>query len=123
MSIYKDLDLSFNTHPVTGDVSRKNDLQSITQSLKTLLLSSQGEIINQPQIGAGINELLHAPKNQLTQLNVSEKVRETINNFEPRVELETVKVDMISNGFLVNITFFMDTITAPVDISIPLVKI
>ena len=41
--IYKDLDLSFTPHPGTGDVGMKFDINSVKQSLRILLLTSNGE--------------------------------------------------------------------------------
>ena len=35
--IYSDIDLNFLAHPVTGDVSKKYDVDAVKQSLKTLI--------------------------------------------------------------------------------------
>lgn len=122
MPLYKDLDLTMATHPTTGDVAKRNDIRSLTQSIKTICLSSQGEIINKPQIGANIRDLLHAPQSRLTQLNIVTAITDAINNFESRVELDEVIADFIENGYNIRISFFMDTSVERVDIQFPLVK-
>ena len=52
--IYSDIDLNFLAHPVTGDVSKKYDVDAVKQSLKTLILTNYYERPFQPKLGSPV---------------------------------------------------------------------
>lgn len=94
-NVYKDIDLNFLAHPVTGDVSKKVDEEAIKQALRIVLLTQNFERPFHSEIGSPIRGLLFEPSNPLLNNMIKRIVAETIINFEPRVEV--IDVDVIDN--------------------------
>jgi len=89
---FKDLDLKFTRHPVTNDVSRKYDEESIKQAVKFVLLINHYDKPFHPEIGSGIPSLLFENADPLTAFHIENEIRQTLSNFEPRIEVTGVSV-------------------------------
>lgn len=90
--IYKDLDLSFSKHPQRGDVLKKTDVNSIRQSLKNLLFTMPKERPFQPYLGTDLYRLLFEPLDPITISALEQTIERTIQNYEPRVELQMIQI-------------------------------
>lgn len=90
--IYKDLDLSFQKHPQRGDVLKKTDIASIRQSLKNLLFTMPKERPFQPYLGTELYRLLFEPLDPITVAALEQTIERTIQNYEPRVELQMIQI-------------------------------
>lgn len=93
-SYYKDLDLNFLAHPVTGDVSTKIDEEAIKQALRIILLTENYERPFHSEIGSPVKALLFEPATPLLNNMLKRIIGETIVNFEPRVEI--IDVDVVN---------------------------
>ncbi len=89
---YTDFDLSFQKHPVTGDITKKVDVASIMQSLRSLFATSFYERLYQPSIGCNLKRVLFDPIDAGSTTKIRKEVELTIRNFEPRVDLQSVEV-------------------------------
>ena len=89
---YKDLDFAFPLNLVTDDVGKKVDSKAINQSLKNLVLSHPFDFPFHPEIGSQVYSLLFEPMTPLTVVALQRAIAYTIDNFEPRVELNDVNV-------------------------------
>lgn len=90
--IFTDLDLNFIAHPINRDISKKYDEVAIKQSLKNLIMTLNYERPFHPEIGSQVRHLLFEPVSPVTQNMLESAIRDTINNFEPRVNLVKVEV-------------------------------
>ena len=99
---YKDIDLAFAAKPA-GDVFKKTDAAAVKQAVKNLLLTNRGEKPFQPNKGSRVNSLLFEPLDPFTADAVKEEIINTINQYEPRVELSKVIVTPIYEGNKLNI--------------------
>lgn len=106
---WSDFDLDFSTHPNTGNLSMKRDADAIVRSVRYLLLTNYYERPFHPEVGSNITKQLFEPMNLQTSLNIKESIIETINNFEPRVQINEIKVDEREdeNGYLIYLRFFV----------------
>lgn len=106
-SRYRDLDLDFDVHPTTKDVIRKFDVEAIKRSVRHLILTQFGEKPFQPEIGSRVMSLLFEPISPLSAIIMEDEIRNTIENFEPRVRVTTVLVsaEVDSNRFDIQIIF------------------
>lgn len=115
---YVDFDLDFTKHPVTGDITRKIDTAAITQSLRNLFSTSFYERLFQPNIGCNLKRILFDPIDSSSTTRIRREVEITIENFEPRVDLQ--KVDVSPNfddqRYDVTITFFIVNDPNPITI-------
>lgn len=116
MSTYRDLDLSFSAHPVTGDVVMKNDVPAVLQSIRNLILTDVGEILWDPAIGGGVSKLLFEPNDTMLQMQLYDKVKITIERFEPRVEVVDIAISKFNNnyGIYLKITFYILNNSEPI---------
>lgn len=123
--LYKDIDLNFQAHPVTGDVAKKVGDAAIIQSVKNLLSFSKYEKLFQPQIYSGLRAMLFEPVDNITSSAIRTSIRSVIEKFEPRVDLTEVIViaNYEGNGYDVTLTFFILNSANPITISFFLERI
>jgi hypothetical protein len=65
----------------------------IVSSLEILLTTSPGERLMQPEYGCDMEELLFENVDTTTKTLVAHKIENAILYFEPRIDLETVRLD------------------------------
>jgi hypothetical protein len=113
---FTDLDLNFLAHPVTKDVTTKVDEQAIKASVRSLILTSNYEKPFHPEIGSPIKSLLFEPATPLLPILIQKAIHQTIDNFEPRVQLTNViaKLSEDSNSIYVTIEFIIVNTTKPI---------
>ena len=106
---WADFDLNFRSHPNTGNLSIKQNADSIIASLKHLLLTNHYERPFHPEIGCNITKHLFDPISVATTLRIKQTILDTINNFEPRVTLQSVAVEAkeSENGYQIKLEFFI----------------
>jgi phage baseplate assembly protein W len=104
---FSDLDLNFTAHPVTKDIVLRYDENAIKTSLKNLILTSNFERPFHSEIGSPIKRLLFEPATPMLAVVMKRAIVDTVNNFEPRVQLLNVDVDVSidSNAIRVTIEF------------------
>lgn len=103
---FKDLDLSFNIHPIKKDINKHTAERAIINSVKNLLLTNHFERPFQPFLGSNIRSLLFEPMDGIIAKAIDTEIRNTLRNFEPRVEMVDLVVvaDYDNNGFNVTLT-------------------
>lgn len=88
---FSDIDLSFAKRS-NGDIFKKTDLESIKQSVRTLLNTNFGEIPFNYYFGANLRAMLGENFTPDMVQDVKVNVRLALENFEPRVELINTEV-------------------------------
>lgn len=101
---FSDLDFNFTAHPVTGDIVRRFDESAIKNSLKNLIMTSNYERPFHSEIGSPVKRLLFEPATPMLQVMLERAISDTINNFEPRVELLNVDVVVSEDTYEVYVT-------------------
>jgi phage baseplate assembly protein W len=121
-STYRDFDMSFRAHPVTGDLIMKNDVQAVLQSIRNLVLTSAGEFLMEPNIGGDVYQILFEPNDTMLRMQLYDKITRTIKIFEPRVELSNLVVKSFADGhgIYIQLTFYMLNNPEPITENIPL---
>ena len=104
---FQDIDVSFARNPVTDGLSTVKNENAIKQAVKNLIMTSPGEKLFEPNLGSQVISLLFEPLDPFTAEVIREEIINTINQYEPRVELENVTVKPLpaNNKFNVVITF------------------
>ena len=95
-TIFSDIDPNFTKNPKSGDILLLKDEQSIRRSISNLLNTSFGERLFQPRLGGSLRNLLFEPIDAITTIEIKDRIYDTINNHEPRVD--NVQVDVIANN-------------------------
>ena len=89
---YRDIDLDFIAHPVTGDIVQKVNKEAIKQSMRNLVRMSKFDKPFQPHIDSKIRRLLFEPDTPLTKIELRKSIFNVIKRHEPRIVLHEVKV-------------------------------
>lgn len=103
--IYKDFGWMFRPHPLTGDITRVFDYDSITQSLKVILFTDFYERPFSSQLVAGnVRSKLFNLSDNTVLREIQEDISLSLLKHEPRIITESV--DVVANDSLnaVNVT-------------------
>ncbi len=109
---YSDIDLSFTRNP-GNDVYKKTSAAAVKQSVKNLLMTNWGEKPFRPLYGGNLNNLLFELADNPTISSLDSKIRQVIKNYEPRAEVNRVKVfnNADRNSIRAEITFKVVNVT------------
>jgi phage baseplate assembly protein W len=90
-----------------ADIVKRYDEQAIKASVRNLIMTVNYERPFHPEIGSQINNLLFEPATPMLSALLEQAIRNTIDNFEPRVDLTDVTafIDGDSNSVEVTIQF------------------
>lgn len=112
---FLDLSASFQNNPLSNDLITLKNENAIARSVRNLILTTQGERPFQPVLGSNVNNLLFENMDKLTAAALKEEIRNTIENYEPRVEIEEIIVDpnFDNNEFNVTIQYYIVGIDVP----------
>jgi len=119
---FSDLDFNFTAHPVTGDIVRRFDENAVKSSLRNLILTANYERPFHSEIGSPIKRLLFEPATPMLQVMLKRAITDTVNNFEPRVELLDVGVVVSADTYTVNVSieFRIINTTRPITLDLTL---
>jgi phage baseplate assembly protein W len=122
---YSDLDLDFLPHPTTGDVVRKTGSDAIKRSVRNLILTNFYEKPFRPGIGSNALRMLFENMTPFTSNLLRDAIFEVVRNYEPRVELLDVRINMDfdNNGYNVVMDMVVINRNQPLTISIFLERI
>jgi phage baseplate assembly protein W len=112
---FRDIDLDFNRNAVTNDVNVVEDVIAIKRAVKNLVQTNFYERPFQPELGCGVRELLFEPFTPMTGIFLKRKIEEVLINYEPRIDLQNVRVDddPDNNRLVVDIYFYVVGVPGP----------
>ena len=90
---FKDLSMSFKTNPLNDDLIGLKNTSAIARSLKNIVFTQPGEKFFNPDFGSRISESLFENVDNVSALAIEDEIRNSIINFEPRVNLLDVSVN------------------------------
>lgn len=88
----------FKFDPASGAVSFSEYEENIRQCITIILGTRPGERQMMPEFGCRIHEMLFAPNNQTTAQVASGHVRQALNRWEPRIEVDSVDASTDPSG-------------------------
>ena len=118
---FSDLDLNFTAHPVTKDIVLRYDENAIKTSLKNLILTSNFERPFHSEIGSPIKRLLFEPATPMLGVVMKRAIVDTVNNYEPRVELLSVDVSVSEDSNSIGVTIQFKIVNTERPLSLDLV--
>ena len=112
---FKDISASFQTNPLSNDLIALKNESAIARSVRNLVLTIQGERPFQPVLGTGVSRLLFENMDKLTASAIRSELRTTIENYEPRVEINEILVepDFEGNAMHVTLQYFIIGMDVP----------
>ena len=117
--IYKDLNMSFTKNPATKDVARLFDVQAIKRAVKNIILTNKYERPFNPDFGCNLRGFLFENITEPLLVIIKDRVAMAIEKYEPRVSVEDVVVKNSSdpNGIIIQVSFLINGVEAPVTVS------
>ena len=110
---FKDINLSFKRHPVTNDVLTIRDEDAIKRSVRNIIFTILGEKPFEPEFGSVINDSLFELNTSLNEMKVSDEIKQSLLNFEPRIDNIRVTVSIYPDSNELNCTVQYDIVGIP----------
>ena len=110
---FKDINLSFKRHPVTNDVVTIRDEDAIKRSVRNIIFTILGEKPFEPNFGSVINESLFDLNTNLSEIRISDEIKSSLLNYEPRIDNVTVYVTVSADSNEMNCTVQYDIVGIP----------
>ena len=110
---FKDINLSFKRHPVTNDVLTVSDEDAIKRSVKNIIFTILGEKPFEPNFGSVINQSLFDLNTNLNEIRVSDEIKQSLLNYEPRIDNTEVTVSVYPDSNELNCVVQYDIVGIP----------
>lgn len=123
--IYRDFDLRFIPHPITGKLVLKKNAESVKQAVRNLILTNLTERPYRPTYGSTIRSSLFELFTPMTEEDIRSSIETALFNNEPRVELLDIRFggDPDRNELSVTIIFRPINSTDPETVTINLERV
>ena len=104
---FKDISMSFESNPLTEDLIAIKNETAIARSIRNIVFTLPGEKFFNPSFGSDISGSLFENIDDITGGIIEDQIRQSINNYEPRVNLMEVRTNpnFDNNAFDVTITY------------------
>tara|TARA_B100001093_G_C26764685_1_gene987316 strand:+ start:798 stop:1199 length:402 start_codon:yes stop_codon:yes gene_type:complete len=104
---FKDVSMSFKINPLTNDIIALKNENAIARSIRNIVFTLPGEKFFDERFGSKISNSLFENIDDLSADSIRSEIQFSIQNNEPRVSLQKIKVDpdFDNNSFDVVITY------------------
>ena len=100
-NIYSDLNLSFTPHPITGDITRKTDVDAVKRSVRNIVSTNSYERPFKPNFGVNLrNKLFELDTSVFGKGRVANDIARQIEIHEPRVRNVKVILNEVNRNEL-----------------------
>jgi phage baseplate assembly protein W len=106
---FKDLSMSFQVNPINYDLIAIKNETAIARSIRNLVLTYPGERFFNENLGSKVSRSLFENIDDISASVIKDEIENTINNYEPRVDLIDVIVDpdYDNNNFNVTVNYYI----------------
>ena len=98
---FKDISMSFQANPLNSDLIALKNENAISRSIRNIVFTVPGEKFFNESFGSRISQSLFENIDEISASTIADEIRNSINNYEPRVQLLSVDVypDYDNNSF------------------------
>jgi phage baseplate assembly protein W len=113
---FKDISMTFQRHPLTDDLIALKNEQAIARSLRNIVFTTPGEKFFNENFGSRISNSLFENVDDISGSLIIDEIRQSITNYEPRVDLLDVKAEpnFDNNEFNVRIIYNIVGVDVPI---------
>ena len=106
---FRDVGSSFQVNPLNYDLIAIKNETAIARSLRNLVFNLPGERFFNQNLGSRVSRVLFENVDSVSSSIIQDEIENTINNYEPRVNLTSVNVspDYDNNAFNVTINYII----------------
>jgi len=115
---FVDLDLNFIANPATGDLPVQVNEKAIKNAVKNLILTKHYERPFHSEIGSSVNNILFDTPSYGMVAMLRDEIQTTINNFEPRVEVQDIQISFVPDNHEVGVTIIFNIINTQTPITV-----
>ena len=90
---FKDISMSFQANPLNNDLIGLKNENAIARSVKNIIFTVPGEKFFNENFGSEVTTSLFENMTEITASAIEDQIRQSINNYEPRVRLTDVIVE------------------------------
>jgi phage baseplate assembly protein W len=104
---FKDLSMSFQVNPINYDLIALKNESAIARSIRNLVFTYPGEKFFNENLGSKVSRSLFENIDEISASVIKDEIENTINNYEPRVNLIDVIVspNYDNNEFNVTVNY------------------
>lgn len=104
---FRDISMTFQNNPLNSDLIVLKNETAIARSIRNIVFTLPGEKFFNPNFGSRVSRSLFENVDEISASIINDEIRNSINNFEPRVSLIDVQtIPNFDNGaFDVNIIY------------------
>jgi len=102
--------MTFQTNPLTKDLIAMKNENAIARSVKNIVFTNPGEKFFNPRFGSRITDSLFENADDLTAIEIQTQIEESINRYEPRVNLKSVDANANIDGNAFDVVIIYDII-------------
>lgn len=104
---FKDISMTFQSNPLNSDLIPLKNETAIARSIRNIVFTLPGEKFFNPNFGSRVSRSLFENVDEISASIINDEIRNSINNFEPRVSLISVQTipDFDNGAFDVNIVY------------------
>jgi|TARA_B100001778_G_scaffold283864_1_gene250044 phage baseplate assembly protein W len=104
---FKDISMSFQANPLNDDLIALKNENAIARSIRNIVFTLPGEKFFNPSFGSRITESLFENIDDITATVIVDEIRESIETYEDRVQLDSVEAfpNFENNSFDVTIVY------------------
>ena len=104
---FKDISMTFQNNPLNSDLIALKNETAIARSIRNIVFTLPGEKFFNPNFGSRVSRSLFENIDEISASIINDEIRNSINNFEPRVSLIDVQTipDFDNGAFDVNIIY------------------
>ena len=101
---FKDISLSLQVNPLNYDIIDIKNETAISRSIRNLVFTLPGERFFNQNLGSKVSRSLFENIDDVSASILQDEIRNTIENYEPRVSLISVDVEPNYNDYEFNVT-------------------
>jgi phage baseplate assembly protein W len=104
---FKDISMTFQRNPLSNDLIALKNENAIARSIRNIVFTLPGEKFFDENFGSRISRTLFENVDDVSASIITDEIRQSIENYEPRVDLIDVESfpDYDNNTFDVKITY------------------
>ena len=107
---FKDISMSFKVNPLNDDLIALKNSSAIARSIRNIVFTRPGEKFFNPNFGSRVLESLFENVDNSSAIVIRDEIRNSIKNFEPRVDLISVNVSPNVESNEMNVTIQYEVI-------------
>ena len=88
---FKDISMTFQNNPLNSDLIALKNETAIARSIRNIVFTLPGEKFFNPNFGSRVSRSLFENVDEISASIINDEIRNSINNFEPRVSLIDVQ--------------------------------